>query len=342
MIFREMLHRQPRWLVLLEALLLVGVIGWIDYVTGWELSLFVLYALPIVMVVWKTDRDIGFSFAFLCAVTWWAAQLGSNPFQTNLGLAWAAVGRLFYFAVLVVAADAVKAQRENDRARIEALEHAQAMEREILRTSEREQQRIGRDLHDSLGPHLAAIGYAATFLTNELRKRDQPEVAKAEQIRELVTEAVSLTRDLARGIFPVQMDGTGLATALEDFALTTSRLSGRSVTFCEIGDTSVADPEDGMNLFRIAQEAVNNSVKHGEAKNINILLSKSEESLRLVIADDGRGIAPAGPESKGIGLHSMKYRARALGGEIEFKSNPAEGTIVSCEIPLHPSHPKTP
>lgn len=342
MLLPETLRRQPKWLVLLEALGLVGLVGWFDYAAGWEWSFFAPYALPIVLVVWKTDRRLGFEFAFLCAATWWVAHIESHPYQTGWGFALAVVGWLFYFAVLVVAAAAVKAHRELDRVRIETLERTQELERQILRTSEREQQRIGRDLHDSLGPQFAAIGYAATFLANELRQRDQPEAAKAEQIREMAGDAISLARDLARGIFAVQLDGFGLALALEELASTTSRLTGMSVSFYETGDTQVEDPEDGMHLYRIAQEAVNNAAKHGGARKVTIVLNKSEDSMRLAVADDGKGMAPSPNGARGMGLHSMSYRARALGGELKIDSNPGEGTIVSCEIPNRPPRPATP
>jgi signal transduction histidine kinase len=251
-----------------------------------------------------------------------------------LGFALAAATRLFYFVVLVVATAASKAQRELDRARIEKLEHAQELEREILRTSEREQQRIGRDLHDSLGPHLAAIGYAASFLANELRGRDLAEAASAQKIGELVAEAVSLTRDLARGLFPVQMGGAGLCMALEDLANTTSRRRGIAVSFCESGDPRIEDPREAMHLYRIAQEAVHNAAKHGGATSVTIVLGKSEGCLRLIIADDGKGLPQSQNITRGVGLHSMRSRALALKGIIEITSNPGEGTIVSCEIPL--------
>lgn len=328
------LQRQPNWLVHTESLLLVGLIGWVDYITGWEWSLFVFYALPIVLVVWKGGRRPGFFFALLCAAVWTVAQLDGHPYHTAWGFALAAASRLFYFAVLVVAVGAARAQRELDQREIATLQRSQELEREILSASEREQQRIGRDLHDSLGPHLAAIGYAATFLANELKARAQPETGKAEQICELVGEAVSLTRNLSRGLIPVKMDGSGLAIALEELAATTSRLTGMSVTFYETGDPLVADPNDATHLYRIAQEALNNAAKHGEAKSVTIVLSKSERFLSMVIADDGKGMSADPNRDRGIGLHSMSYRARALGGQIEIKSAPSEGTTVSCEIPL--------
>lgn len=339
MSLREIFKHPPAWLVVAESLVMVVLIGWIDYVTNPEWSFFIFYAVPIILVVRGTDRCMGFIVAFLCAAIWCAAQIGGEWYHTKLAFVLAVATRLFYFMVLVVATAALKAQRELDQARISTLERAQELEREILRTSEREQQRIGRDLHDSLGPHLAAIGYAATFLTNELRKREQPETEKAEQIRQMVSEAVSLTRDLARGLFPVQMDGSGLAVALQDLARTTSRLTGTSVSFYETGDAVIADPEGAMHLYRIVQEAVNNATRHGGAQNVTIVMSKNESFLTLAIADDGKGMTTTQSSTGGVGFHSMKYRARDLGGTIEIKSDPSEGTIVSCEVPLRSPAP---
>jgi signal transduction histidine kinase len=330
----EKLKCQPRWLVISEAFVLVSLIGWIDFITGWEWSVFIFYAVPIVATVWKAGPRAGYLFASFCAVIWVVAQLADNPYRTGWGLTLAAIGRQFYFVVLVVAVAAVRTRREMDRARIASLERTQQLEREILRTSEREQQRIGRDLHDSLGPHLAAINYAATFLANDLRLRHQPEAAKAEQVRDLATSAIALTRGLARGIFPTHMEGPGLAVALKELAETTSHLGGVEVSFHENGDTTVANPEAGMQLYRIAQEAVNNAVRHGAAKNVTLVLSQDEGEMRLVIADDGKGLPPLAEDTSGVGLRSMKHRAHSLSGTMKFESHADEGTIVTCQVPL--------
>ena len=332
MSLHEILRRQPQWIVILEATVLAGAIGWIDYVTTFEWTFFVFYSFPIILVTWKSGRRMGLGFAILATVIWWLAMIDSSPYRTLLGFAIAVFSQGFYFLVLVIAVSAAADRRALDEARIESLERAQDLEREILRTSEMEQQRIGRDLHDSLGPQLAAIGYAVSFLEDELRKRGQPEVATTEKIREMVTEAVSLTRGLARGIFPVQMDAAGLAMALTELAETMSRVSNTAVSFCETGNTWIDDPEVGMHLFRIAQEAVNNATKHGEAKNVSISLSSTGGFTRLIIADDGKGISSLPSDKKGIGLESMRYRARALQGEFKIDSIPCEGTVVVCEL----------
>ena len=129
MFVREPIQRQPTWLVLLEALVLVGLIGWVDHVTVWDLNCFVLYAAPIILVAWKTGWRLGFVFAFLCAATDWVADNGGNPYQTHWGFVLAVAGEFFYFSILVVAVTAVKGRRELDRMRIETLERAQSLER---------------------------------------------------------------------------------------------------------------------------------------------------------------------------------------------------------------------
>ena len=327
--FSNILHGQ----VLFKALILVGLIAWMDYKIGWEYSLLVVYALPIIFVVWKANQHIGFMFALLCTMTWWGVHIDNNPYQSDVGFALVMFSQLFYFMVLVVAVGAVKSQQELERARIERIERAQKLEKDILLASEREQLRIGRDLHDGLGSHLAAIGYAVAFLAHDLHQRNQPEATKAEHIHGLVIDAMSLLHDLLQGIFFTQLDDFGLSLALEDLATSTARLSGLLVCFFETKDTLIHNPEYSKQLYRIAQEAVNNAVKHAEAKKITIVLSKCENTLILIITDDGNGLALLANGTQGIGLCSMRYRARALGGDINIDSTPNQGTTVSCKIP---------
>ena len=342
MFVREALLRQPPWLVSLGSLVLVGMIGWVDHVTNWEWSCFAPYAVPIVLVTWQAGRRLGFVFALICAATCWVADFGSNPYNTHLGFALAVLCWWLYFSILVVAVAALKTRRELDRLHIDTLERTHALERQILRTSEREQQRIGRDLHDGLGPQLVAIRYAATFLADELRQQGRPEAAKAEQLCRLTSDAGSLARDLARGIFPVQMEGSGLAMALKDLAGTTASLTGISVSLCETGDILVKDPEAGMHLYRIAQEAVNNAAKHGSPRRITIGLHQMQEVLRLTVTDDGKGMALPADGSRGMGLDSMRYRARELGSELKIETHPGEGCIISCEMAVSSSKPAAP
>lgn len=330
---RETLIRQSNWLVGSEVLGLITLIGWFDYQTGWEWSFFAPFALPIILATWKAGPRWGCASATLCALVFWAANTDSHPYQTGWGFPLAVFGRWFYFLILVVAIYAIKTIRNLDRERIRTLEHAQKLERQILDTSEREQQRISRDLHDSLGPHLAAVGYEASNLARELHPHHPSGEKSAAKICHLVAEAVSLTRDLARGISPVLLDASGLSVALEGLARTTSGLGVAKVTFHETGDTNIGNPEDSIQLYRICQEALNNALKHGRAKNVTILLGRKAQAFRLTVADDGVGFTALPGNKQGMGMHSMQYRARALGGELKIDSHPGEGTVVSCEIP---------
>ena len=338
----ETFRRPPPCWVLLGALVLMGVIGWLDYITGWEWSFFGPYAVPIVVVVWRMGRGVGFGFAALCATTFWLANIEENPYHTRWGFALAVFGRWFYFSVLVVAVATLKAKRGIDRARIEALERARRLELEILGISKREQERMGRELHDSLGPNLAALRYAASFLASDLRPRDPAAAAKAEQIGELAGHAVRLARDLARGIVPALSDAASLSLALRELARTTSSLARMAVTFHETGGTQSLAPEECLHVYRIVQEALTNATKHGAATKVTIALSRNEEALRVTVADDGKGMAPPLNGPRGMGLDSMRFRAQALRGELKIDSQPGEGTIVSCDIPNRLPHPALP
>jgi len=105
------------------------------------------------------------------------------------------------------------------------------------------------------------------------------------------------------------------------------------VSFQETGDPRIADTEQALHLYRIAQEALHNASKHGGARKVTVVFNKSAAALHLTIADDGRGMAARLPGARGIGLDSMRYRAKALGGRLSIDSHPNDGTIISCEVP---------
>lgn len=338
----EFLNRQPRWLVLFVGVFLAVLIGWGDCVTTWEWSFFAPYAIPIVLVTWTLGWRWGAGMVTFCTLTYWLANIGKNPYETNWGFMLAVFTRLFYFVILELAVAMFRARSEFDRTRIANLEMMRNLESQILRTSEGEQRRIGRDLHDSLAPHLTAVGYAAKFLADELRAHQRSEASRAEQIHQLLGEAITQTRQLSRGLFPIQADAEGLAMALEELARTTTDLTGVQVSFNESGHSKIDDDERALHLYRIAQEAVNNAVKHGRAKNVSIILNKGEETWHLTVADDGKGMTIVAKEAPGIGLRTMRYRVDTLGGELKIDSSPGEGVIVSCAVPRLAPAPQQP
>jgi PAS domain S-box-containing protein len=208
------------------------------------------------------------------------------------------------------------------------------LERALLNVSAREQRRIGQDLHDGLGQHLTGIAFMAKVHEAKLTEKNEKDAADAAKIVKLVNEAIHKTRELARGLLPVVSDERGLMSALQLWAAEVEDLFGISCCFeCE---PAVLIHDDAMatHLYHIAQEAVNNAIKHGQARNILIRLGAENGWGTLLIRDDGSGIADDRATNQGMGLHIMSYRAGMIGGRLEVRPNSARGTSVHCTFPL--------
>ena len=156
----------------------------------------------------------------------------------------------------------------------------------------------------------------------------------ADELAGYLRDAVIQIRNLARGLVPVQMDESGLASALEELTASSTRLLGIRCVYESAGTPLIRDNAVAMHLYRIAQEAINNATKHGKAANIRVSLTADEKATTLQIADDGTGIPKTAAKSDGMGLGLMVYRARLVGGELNIESPETGGTIVSCGIPF--------
>ncbi len=210
------------------------------------------------------------------------------------------------------------------------------LERALLNISAREQRRIGQDLHDGLGQHLTGVAFMAKVHEEKLAKTNMSDAADAAKLVRLVNEAVHKTRELARGLLPVMSDAQGLMSALELWAGEVEDIFGVSCKFeCEtavlIDDNAIA-----THLYHIAQEAVNNALKHGKARNILLRLTSENGCGTLLIADDGEGIPEDRQNTQGMGLHIMGYRSAMIGGRLEVSRNKMRGTSVSCAFPMRP------
>lgn len=334
------MRKSSAWLALIIPGLITVFMGWLDYISGWEVSLFIFYAIPIILAVWWSGSLGGILIAILSGFVWWLANEADHPYETHLGYAWALFNREFYFGVVVFAVNAVRNKQDADAARIRMLEERRQLEHDIVSVSEHEQQRIGQDLHDGLCQQLAAIGCAARVLADDLQAQGITAAHDAALIETSVQEAVLEARNLARGIFPVHVDRSGLSAALVDLAQSTSRLTSVEIEVRESAEVALDDPEVSMHLYRIAQEAVANALKHSGAKHVLIDLRLSPKELALRIEDDGSGIGlDSSRFTEGMGLRTMRYRAQTLGALLKITPRLCGGTIVSCQLPLdlHPS-----
>lgn len=208
------------------------------------------------------------------------------------------------------------------------------LQQSILEVSGREQRRIGQDLHDGLGQHLTGIAFMSKVLEQKLAEKSSAETADADKILRLVNEAISKTRELARGLSPVVSEAHGLMSALGQLASEIEDLFRISCR-CECHDpVLINDVNISTHLYHIAQEAVNNAIKHGRAQHIVIRLAASNDTGTLTIRDDGAGFPIPAPKETGMGLHIMAYRANMLGGTLQAGPGESGGTQVQCSFPL--------
>jgi len=208
------------------------------------------------------------------------------------------------------------------------------LEREVLNISEREQRRIGRDLHDDLGQRIAGAWMRASVVQRSLMKHGAPEVEGVAEVAALLGEALNCTRALARGLHPVAPQEGGLVVALRQLVERGRALFDKDCHFRLRGECGLDDPEVATHLYRIAQEALSNAVRHGQATRIEVGLEKLPGELQLRIDDDGLGLENAGVRQDGMGLRIMHYRADLIGAKLEIVRCQPRGTSVRCRLPF--------
>jgi signal transduction histidine kinase len=171
-------------------------------------------------------------------------------------------------------------------------------------------------------------------LANKLAARAAPETAGIRKIAELVDQSITQARELARGLQPVMFESVGLEAALRELAEKAEAMFRIScLTVCD-GPVYVHDNVTATHLYRITQEAISNAVKHGKAKTVVIDLAASAGELKLTVTDDGVGLGNAPGDGKGIGLQTMEYRVRLIGGAFDLGPGENGGTVVTCIVPL--------
>jgi PAS domain S-box-containing protein len=213
------------------------------------------------------------------------------------------------------------------------------LEQELLAISDREQSRIGRDLHDGLGQQLTAIEMMCHLLHENLSASDlgamREELRRqAGEVGRSLRDAIALTRALSRGLAAVQLGTDGLHEALRNLARQTEAAGRVRCRFDCPEELHVTDQNTASHLFRIAQEAVNNALKHARPGEIQIKLARDNGVLRLEISDDGRGLPRGARSTRGMGLQVMQYRAHAIGATFAVGSAPAGGVTVTCTLPM--------
>lgn len=214
-------------------------------------------------------------------------------------------------------------------------EHATARMAEL---AWRGQQEVVQVLHDTLGQELAGLGMLSSSLAQTLHESDPAAAATARQITDGARRTLGIVRQLARGMFPVDVDAEGLAVALGRLARTSQEVHRVACQFEHDAPLLIRDNRLATQLYRIAQEAVTNALRHASASRIVIDARARQGMLMLTVADDGVGIGDSASSAEGAGLRIMRYRATTIGGELRIEPGPDGGTVVTCVV-REPSEP---
>jgi signal transduction histidine kinase len=333
----------PKQIVALVCIVFVTLVGLVDYLTGYETFFFTFYLLAVVLATWRVGAAFGVLISALSVTAWVSANIEAGARYSNYVVpVWnALIMFAIYFIMVVVLAKLKQMHRELEErvhlrtaALTREMQERMRLQKDLLETSDREQRRIGRALHDGLCQHLTGTALAGHFLGQKLADRAQAEAAEASRLVQLIEEAIELTRDLSHQLDPVELKAGKLTDHFTDLA---ADVSQRFKVDCRF-ESSLARPLDdaavATHLFRIAQEAVANAVKHGRAAHINIGLDAADEEIVLTVTDDGAGLPEKMPGGEGLGLRAMACRADLIGATFNLERLSIGGARMTCALPV--------
>lgn len=206
------------------------------------------------------------------------------------------------------------------------------LEREILEISEKERRRIGKDLHDNLGQNLTGISLQLKLLENMLQEAECPEeVESARRIQDMVNQSIKQTRNLAKNLLTVTLENQGLSVALKELTLQIESLYNCTIECTTDLKNDITDGTMATQLYHIAQEAITNAKRHGDAQKVEVLLKEEDSEYFLQVRDNGKGIERH--ESQGLGLKIMEFRSNIINGRLSIYDNEHQGTTVICRVP---------
>jgi len=336
-VFRARMKPKIKATHVLFSLVMLAVVAYLDYITGYEVTLLPFYLLPILYAQRRLGQGSAFLMAVISAVLSLYVDVAAGyQYRDLLTPIWNTGTRLAIFLLVVILFShrhqlRILVDERTESLRQEIRERSR-LEKELLEVAEAEQRRIGHDLHDSLGQHLTATALAAKLLAKKLASQTPVEPASAARVVTMVEAAIDLTRSLARSLHPMELRSDGLAVSLQNLADELSQAFHISCRFECSGIIRWPNPGSGLQLYRIAQEAASNAIRHGQARNLVISLAATSGRLLLTVTDDGTGLPADASNKNGMGLRIMHYRAGLIGAAFDLQNLPAGGARAVCVL----------
>jgi signal transduction histidine kinase len=335
--------RRSRKLSILVTLLVVLVVGIADYFSGYYIYWSIFYLVAISLAFWNVGGLFALLVSVLSIASWlvgdWAAGV---VYPNRFAPVWNTLITFGSYLVVIWLLARLKSShqilegrvRDRTAALRKEIVAREQLEKDVADVTERERRQIGHELHDTLCQHLTATSLSLQVLSSKLTEASLPQAKDADQSAALVEQAIELTRNVAKGLFPLELEGEGLAGALLELCRTASECNRIDCQFKSDGKIPPLDPSKAMHLYRIAQEAVTNAVKHGHVGRVVVAFSGDDRNLRLSITDDGIGLPEKLPPDEGLGLRIMASRAGMIDGSFSVTKNGESGTTVLCTLPL--------
>ena len=324
---------------------IVATVGFFDYLTGYETFFFIFYLFAVFLAVWFVSGSFGGIISALSVISWISTNIAAGErYSSYFVPVWnALIMFVFYLVVVVLLArlrtmHRVLEERVRQRTALltKEIQERMRLQKELLETSDRVQRQVGNDLHDGLGQHLTGTALAGQVLGQKLASRSLPEAAEAERLVELIQEAIELARTLARSLHPIEIQTGRLVDNFQELA---AGVSDRFKVSCQFECQPAAplpnvnDANVATHLYRIAQEAITNAVRHGKARHINLRLDSTTNELVLTVTDDGIGLPENARNGDGLGLRIMAYRSNMIGATFNIERlSPLGGTRVTCTL----------
>lgn len=332
----------PKQVVILVCIVFVIAVGLVDYATGYETFFFTFYLLAIFLATWQVSALFGSLISALSVTAWVSANAEAGAHYSSYFIpVWnAAIMFAIYLIIVFLLAGLKNIHRDLERrvhlrtsALTREIQERRTLQKDLLETVDREQRRIGRDLHDGLCQHLTGTALAGHLLEQKLSAKAPDEAGGASRLVELVEQAIEMTRDLSHQLDPVELKDGELNDHLEDLAATSSQ---RLKLECHFENELKSPPGDAAlstHLFRIAQDAVAGAAMYGEVKHIHIKLDSKGSDIVLTITDDGTMVPKQLEEDAKTRLRAIAYRTDLIGATVKIDFLAGRGKKVICVLP---------